>query len=67
MADAETVLLELAPHEVMTLRDALVYFAEFASDDLHQGKAKRAADLRFKLLQSLIADTPAPVLRAAAG
>lgn len=63
----DAVLLELTPHEVMTLRDALVYFAEFASDELYQTKAKRAADLRFKLLQAYIADTPAPVLRTASG
>lgn len=63
----DAVLLELTPHEVMTLRDALVYFAEFASDELHQTKAKRAAELRLKLLQAYLADTSTPVLRAAAG
>ncbi len=67
MADSEGVLLELTPHEVMTLRDALVYYVEFASDDLHLGKAKRAADLRSKLLQAFISDVSPSGLRTVVG
>jgi len=67
MAESNTVLVELEPHEVLTLRDALLYYAEFSSDDLHQKKAQRAADLRQKLLQSFLGEVVSPALRTVAG
>lgn len=57
----DPVILELTPHELFTVRDALLYYAEFASEDLCQQKIKVAGVLRSKLLGALIADMGAPV------
>lgn len=67
MSAGESCLLELTAHEVFTLRDALLYYAEWSSDELHANKSRRAADLRLKLLQCLTTDSNAASLHAVAG
>ena len=54
MRSADALVIELSAFELLTLRDSLLYFSEFASDDLHGLKAKVAGDLRAKLLSSFI-------------
>ncbi len=67
MPNRENLLVELDVAEVFLLHDALLYYAEWSSEELHERKAQRAADMRRKLFDALASDyAAAPGVRAAA-
>ena len=57
MPNPENLLIELDVPEVFLLHDALLYYAEWSSDELHERKSHRAAAMRRKLLELLVTDT----------
>ena len=56
MPSPENLLVELDVADVFLLHDALLYYAEWSSEDLHERKAHRAAAMRRKLFDALLAD-----------
>ena len=56
MPSPENLLVELDVADVFLLHDALLYYAEWSSEDLHERKAHQAAAMHHKLFDALLAD-----------